>query len=250
MATTLYVGNLPFEMTSEKLTKIFSPYGSTSAKMQERQDGRSRGFGLVTFDSETAAKAAVEALNNTDVDGREMYVRVDRHSNPEIMKDGAKLYVGNLPWSMSSSDLKSHFPGCSDAEVVMGWDGRSRGYGLVSFPNVDGLKHALDTKSNMEIDGRFISMRVDREPKAARGREPETKNASGLSVFVGNLSWDTNKTGLMNAFSKFGATEVDVARGWGTVKFKDTAAAEKAIAAMQGKEIDGRPIRVRLDVKA
>ncbi len=72
-------------------------------------------------------------------------------------------------------------------------------------------------------------------------------------LFVGSLSWDTNDDGLREAFSQFGEiTEAKVindrdsgrSRRFGFVTFADDEAADKAIAAMNGFELDGRPIRV------
>jgi cold-inducible RNA-binding protein len=72
-------------------------------------------------------------------------------------------------------------------------------------------------------------------------------------LFVGSLSWDTTDQGLQEAFAQFGEiTEAKVitdrdsgrSRGFGFVTFSDDEAADKAIAAMNGFELDGRPIRV------
>ena len=72
-------------------------------------------------------------------------------------------------------------------------------------------------------------------------------------LFVGSLSWDTNDDGLNAAFSPFGEiTEAIVisdrdsgrSRGFGFVTFNDDEAADKAVAALNGTELDGRTIRV------
>ena len=72
-------------------------------------------------------------------------------------------------------------------------------------------------------------------------------------LFVGSLSWDTNDEGLRNAFSPHGEVSEAVvisdrdtgrSRGFGFVTFEDDEAADKAIAALNGTELDGRTIRV------
>ena len=72
-------------------------------------------------------------------------------------------------------------------------------------------------------------------------------------LFVGSLSWDTNDAGLREAFAAHGEIEEAVvindrdtgrSRGFGFVTFADDAAADKAVAAMNGTELDGRTIRV------
>jgi RNA recognition motif-containing protein len=75
----------------------------------------------------------------------------------------------------------------------------------------------------------------------------------GKKIFVGGLSWNTNDDGLRHAFEPFG--NIDEAkviqdrdtgrsRGFGFVTFADADGAQKAIAAMDGKELDGRTIKV------
>ena len=72
-------------------------------------------------------------------------------------------------------------------------------------------------------------------------------------LFVGSLSWDTNDEGLRNAFSAHGEISEAVvisdrdtgrSRGFGFVTFEDDDAADKAVAALNGTELDGRTIRV------
>ena len=72
-------------------------------------------------------------------------------------------------------------------------------------------------------------------------------------LFVGSLSWDTNDEGLRNAFSTHGEVSEAVvisdrhtgrSRGFGFVTFEDDEAADKAIAALNGSQLDGRTIRV------
>lgn len=72
-------------------------------------------------------------------------------------------------------------------------------------------------------------------------------------LFVGNLSWNTRDDSLMQAFSQFGEVsdakvildrDTGRSRGFGFVTFDDDEAGERAIAAMNGADLDGRPLRV------
>ena len=77
MSSKLFVGGLAWATRDETLREHFAQCGEvTDAKViMERETGRSRGFGFVTFaDAESAAKAR-EELNNSDLDGRS--IRVD-----------------------------------------------------------------------------------------------------------------------------------------------------------------------------
>jgi RNA recognition motif-containing protein len=74
----LYVGNLSWSTSNESLRDAFSSSGKVvEAKvMTERETGRSRGFGFVTYSTEQEANAAVEVMNATTLDGRQIKVAI------------------------------------------------------------------------------------------------------------------------------------------------------------------------------
>ena len=74
----LYVGNLSWNTTDETLRQTFSEFGEVtdSIIMRDRETGRARGFGFVTFSTEEQATAAVDALNEQELDGRRIRVNV------------------------------------------------------------------------------------------------------------------------------------------------------------------------------
>lgn len=76
MATKLYVGNLAWSTSSEGLRAAFEQYGSVSdaVVVTDRDTGRSRGFGFVTFNDAAAADAAVQGLDGKPIDGRPLRV--------------------------------------------------------------------------------------------------------------------------------------------------------------------------------
>jgi len=74
----IYVGNISWGLTDQDLEITFAEYGTvTSAKIiTDRMTNRSRGFGFVEMSD--GAEAAIEALNGTEVDGRELVVNESR----------------------------------------------------------------------------------------------------------------------------------------------------------------------------
>ena len=77
MSKKLFVGSLSWDTNDEGLRTAFSPHGEVSEAVviSDRDTGRSRGFGFVTFEDDEAADKAVAALNGTELDGRT--IRVD-----------------------------------------------------------------------------------------------------------------------------------------------------------------------------
>ena len=74
----LFVGNLSFNTTENDLQDMFAPHGSVveANLMTDRMTGRSRGFGFVTMSSPEQAQQAIDALNGSSVDGRDVTVNV------------------------------------------------------------------------------------------------------------------------------------------------------------------------------
>lgn len=77
MGKKLYVGNLAWQVTSEELAAHFEPIGTvlSAAVIIDRNTGRSRGFGFVEMDSPEQAQKAIQELNNTRIQGRQIMVR-------------------------------------------------------------------------------------------------------------------------------------------------------------------------------
>lgn len=76
----IYVGNLSYRMTESELKDAFMPFGEVKrAKIiKDRETNRSKGFGFVEMDDDTAANKAIEALNNKEVGGRVLRVNESR----------------------------------------------------------------------------------------------------------------------------------------------------------------------------
>jgi cold-inducible RNA-binding protein len=90
MGAKLYVGNLPYSVTEEKLQQHFAQYGSViSARIiTDKFSGRSKGFGFVEMSSDEEAQRATAALNGTDFEGRNVVVSEARPQQPRAPRPG------------------------------------------------------------------------------------------------------------------------------------------------------------------
>lgn len=79
MTKRIYVGNLPFDATTEAVRAAFEAYGTVHevSLVTDRDTGRPRGFGFVEMDDE-AAKAAIDGLDAKDFGGRDLKVNEAR----------------------------------------------------------------------------------------------------------------------------------------------------------------------------
>ncbi len=80
MGKKIYVGNLPFNTTSESLIEVFSRFGAVDSSkiILDRDTGRSKGFGFVEMRDETAAESAIAQLHGTEYGGRSLTVNEAR----------------------------------------------------------------------------------------------------------------------------------------------------------------------------
>lgn len=76
MGMKLYVGNLSYDTTNESLEELFAPFGSVRSAqvIQDRDTGRSKGFGFVEMADDNAARTAISELNEKDFGGRPLTV--------------------------------------------------------------------------------------------------------------------------------------------------------------------------------
>jgi hypothetical protein len=77
MSRKLFVGNLPYSVTSERLQEAFSQFGTVSSSkvIVDRETGRSRGFAFLEMETDDQGAAAMQAMNGALLDGRSIAVR-------------------------------------------------------------------------------------------------------------------------------------------------------------------------------
>eukprot|EP00938_MAST-03A_sp_MAST-3A-sp1_P003929 g3929.t1 len=175
----VFVGNLSWDTTDKTLSQEFSNVGKISnVEVKCRADGRSKGWAVVTFASIDAAQEAVDSLDGKEIDGRAIRVEFQRGPGKSRGRRRAKkkpargdaapsknIFVGNLPWDVNDDELKDMFSGLSpiSAEIKQGFDGRSRGYGIVSFGSIEQAQKAISAVNGQDVGGRAVIARFDRD---------------------------------------------------------------------------------------
>jgi RNA recognition motif-containing protein len=76
LSKKLYVGNLTYNVNETDLEALFAPFGTVQSAqvIVDRDTNRSKGFGFVEMDTDAQAQAAIQALNGTEHDGRNLTV--------------------------------------------------------------------------------------------------------------------------------------------------------------------------------
>jgi RNA recognition motif-containing protein len=101
MGSKLYVGNLSYNATSSDLEQMCSPHGSVQSAevIQDRDTGRSKGFGFVQMGSDQEAQGAIAALNGQEQDGRALTVN---EAKPREDRGGSRGGGGSGGYANSS----------------------------------------------------------------------------------------------------------------------------------------------------
>lgn len=99
MSIKLYVGNLAFQTTSEDLQQLFAQAGTveSASVVEDRETGRSRGFGFVEMASKEEGEAAIAQFNGKEVNGRNLNVNEARPREDRGGRGGRGGFGGNRP---------------------------------------------------------------------------------------------------------------------------------------------------------
>ena len=76
----IYLGNIAWSMTEDAVEALFAEFGTVSSVkiITDKYSGRSKGFGFVEMEDDAAAQAAIDALNDSEHDGRNLRVNQAR----------------------------------------------------------------------------------------------------------------------------------------------------------------------------
>lgn len=202
--TNVYVKNFGEDFDDEKLKELFEPYGKiTSYKVMTKDDGKSKGFGFVAYETTEAAEAAVDALNGKEVgEGKQLYVaraqkKAERQQElkrkfEELKKkrhdsNGVNLYVKNLDDSVDDERLRQQFSDygtISSAKVMTDEEGRSKGFGFVCFAAANDATCAV-TELNGRVVGTkplYVAIAQRKEDRKAHLASQYMRHMSGMRM--------------------------------------------------------------------
>ena len=128
MGRRVFVGNLSWDAAWQDLKDHMREAGEvTRADIMTGPDGRSKGCGIVEYATVEEAKKAVLTLNDTELSGRQIFVREDREErgsrsgnrfSSDETAQSRRVYVGNLSWDVAWQDLKDHMVSSFETLIV------------------------------------------------------------------------------------------------------------------------------------
>uniref|UniRef100_A0A0V0ICM6 Putative ovule protein n=1 Tax=Solanum chacoense TaxID=4108 RepID=A0A0V0ICM6_SOLCH len=159
----IFIGGLAKETTREQFVKYFEKYGEIidSVIMKDRQTGRPRGFGFITFADPTVVDTVI--AENHIINDKQVEIKRTIPKGSADSKDfkTRKIFVGGIPTTMTEDEFKnffSKFGKVTEYEIIRDHvSKRSRGFGFIVFDNEEVVDNLLAEGNRMDMMGTQVS---------------------------------------------------------------------------------------------
>lgn len=275
----VFAGNLAYSTTDEGLKAFFAPVNSDILSAQVILRGtRSAGYGFVALATAEAAQKAVDALNKVELDGRPVIVEIAKPSEQKDKEKKAKRRPGRrgtkaVPGEVSEAEANGEVPitesavapESSEAAKPKKKKKKSARKAKKAEAATDGAGEPLPVRDEDAAETSTKKPRA-RKPKTPRPARPAGEDPAGepskTMLFVANLGFSVDDAGLSALFTEAGINVVSArivrrrwgqprkSKGYGFVEVGGEEEQKKAIAALEGKEVGGRAIAVKVAVNS
>ncbi|XP_037081802.1 polyadenylate-binding protein 4-like [Pollicipes pollicipes] len=268
----IFIKSLDKSIDNKAMYDTFSAFGNImSCRVATDENGVSKGYGFVHFETEKAATDAIEKVNGMLLNDKKVFVGkfVPRKEREKELGEKAKrftnVFVKNFGDELDDEkllELFQPFGTISSHKVAAGEDGKAKGFGFVSFEDPEAAEAAVNDMNGKEINGKTIY--VGRAQKKAE-RQHELKRKfeqiklermnryQGVNLYVKNLDDGIDDERLRREFAQFGTItsarvmmEDGRSRGFGFVCFSSPEEATKAVTEMNGRIVSSKPLYVAL----
>jgi len=267
----VFIKNLDKEIDNKALYDTFSQFGNIrSCKVAVDDKGQPRGYGFVHFETEEAARSAIDKVNGMLINNKKVFVgifqkRVER-LGPDFETKFTNVFVKNMHESIDNEGLEklfAPFGKITSFTVMRGEDGVSRGFGFVNFEQPEDARRACEELNGLVMHDKplFVSRAQKKSERQAdlrhqfeKVRLEKIQKYQGVNLFVKNLDEACDDDKLRTEFAPYGTiTSAKVMRddkgeskGFGFVCYSTPEEATKAVTEMNGKMIGAKPIFVAL----
>lgn len=274
-AGNIFIKNLDKVIDNKSIYDTFSLFGNIlSCKVAVDEEGNSKGYGFVHFETEDAAQQAIEKVNGMLLAGKKVFVgkfqpRTARmREMGESSKRFTNVFIKNLDENVDREKLEkmfSEFGKITSCAVMTDSEGKSKGFGFVAFEEPEQAEKAVNEMHEKQFEGSDKKLYVCRAQKKSE-RQAELKRKydqqkaermqrfQGTNLYVKNLDDSIDDAKLRETFAPFGTiTSAKVmcdengrSRGFGFVCFEKPDEATKAVTDLNSKIIHVKPLYVAL----
>jgi len=180
----IFVKNLAPSIDSRSLSDTFSMFGAIlSCKVSTGANGASRGYGFVQYESEDAAKQAIERVNGMLIGGKKVFVGPfkKREQQQQESADDCSLFVRNIPENWEDGDVLKLFEPFGElfSHMIMNDTRVKKRHGFVNFKDPEAAEAAIaalngkDTRTEDEI------AQAEKEKEAGAGDDKQDEKEAG-----------------------------------------------------------------------
>ncbi|KAM6899689.1 polyadenylate-binding protein 1A isoform 2-T2 [Xenentodon cancila] len=264
----IFIKNLDKSIDNKALYDTFSAFGNILSCKVVCDDNGSKGYGFVHFETQDAAERAIEKMNGMLLNDRKVFVgrfksRKEREAELGARaKEFTNVYIKNFGDDMDDEKLRELFRNAMSIRVMTDENGKSRGFGFVSFERHEDAQKAVDEMNGKDLNGKPIYVgraqkKVERQTELKRKFEQMKQDRmtryQGVNLYVKNLDDGIDDERLRKEFSPFGTiTSAKVmmeggrSKGFGFVCFSSPEEATKAVTEMNGRIVATKPLYVAL----
>jgi len=266
----VFIKNLDKNIDNKSLYDTFSAFGNIlSCKIMTDENGQSKGFGFVHFETQEAADNAINKVNGMLLADKKVYVGRFMSRNLRDHTAGPRkftnIFVKNFGDQMTEDELRELFSKHGKIlsfKIENDEKGNSKGFGFCSFENPEEAEEAVTNLNGHTIGdkqlyvGRF-QKKNERQSEIKRKkdiqRQERMNKYQGVNLYIKNLDDTIDDERLRKEFSKFGTiTSAKImsdgvrSRGFGFVCFSAPDEATKAVTEMNGSIVGSKPLYVAL----
>ncbi|XP_059190157.1 embryonic polyadenylate-binding protein-like isoform X2 [Centropristis striata] len=267
----IFIKNMDESIDNKALYDTFSAFGNILSCKVVCDEKGSKGYGFVHFETNEAAKRAIDTMNGMLLNDRKVFVGHFKSRKEREMEFGTKamkftnVYVKNFGEDYTDEKLKevfSAFGRTLSVRVMKDERGRSRGFGFVNYANHEDAQKAVNEMNGKDLNGKIIyagraQKRLERQGELKRKfdqiKQDRIQRYQGVNLYVKNLDDSIDDERLRKEFAPYGTitsakvmTDGSQSKGFGFVCFSSPEEATKAVTEMNGRIIATKPLYVAL----
>lgn len=266
----VFVKNLDKTIDHKTLYDTFSMFGNIlSCKVATDDKGESRGYGFVHYTLPESAEKAIQKVNGMVIAEKKVTVAefIPKEQRQVTQRKFTNVYIQKFPkqWTEQQLlDLFSEIGAINSVHLPKDDEGNGKGFAFCNFPDPDHAAAAVDLFNGKEVEPGYTlyvcraMKKMEREKflkeKWERVKSERQKKFAGVNLYVKYLDDTIDDERLKQEFAKFGTiTSAKVmrdqngrSRGFGFVCFETQEQSTVAMAEMNSKIVEGKPLYVAL----